>query len=201
MQITQNKPQYTQKSVIKRIEALFLDNIGTVITRERIIEAATNPISNKVPENWHQRVSELRTIHGYTILTKRDCENLKVSEYLMPDAKKRRSQNKRLYNPRIKDALIKENPICRFPNCGLKEGDIDPIGGGTVRLQLDHMSPHSLNSESAEETYQLLCGRHNIIKKNFWDDQTGKLNVIAILQSASKKDKLNAYDFLRSYFN
>ncbi len=61
------KGQYNQPTVRKRIEALFLDNIGKVMTREMIIKAATDPTTGKQPENWHQRLSELRTDSGYTI--------------------------------------------------------------------------------------------------------------------------------------
>jgi hypothetical protein len=45
------KGPYRQKSVKKRIEALFLDNLGKVLTREQIIEAATDPDSGREPEN------------------------------------------------------------------------------------------------------------------------------------------------------
>jgi len=62
------KKKYSQKSIKQRIEALFLDNIGKVITREQILEVATDPETKKQPENWHQRLSELRTDDGYTIL-------------------------------------------------------------------------------------------------------------------------------------
>jgi len=43
------KGPYTQKSVRARIEAFFLDNIGKVLTREQIIEAATDqkPADNR----------------------------------------------------------------------------------------------------------------------------------------------------------
>lgn len=69
------KRPYRQNSVKKRIEALFLDNLGKVLTREQIIEAATDPDSGLQPENWHQRLSELRTDDGYTILSWRIGEN------------------------------------------------------------------------------------------------------------------------------
>jgi len=78
------KGPYRQKSVKKRIEAIFLDNLGKVLTREQIIEAATDPDSGRQPENWHQRLSELRTDDGYTILSWRNRGDLKVQEYLMP---------------------------------------------------------------------------------------------------------------------
>ena len=51
------KKVYNDKSIKKRIEALFLDNIGKVITREQILEVATDPITGKQPENWHQRLA------------------------------------------------------------------------------------------------------------------------------------------------
>ena len=64
------KKKYNQKSIRKRIETFFLDNIGKIATREQIIEVATDPNTGEVPENWHQRLSELRTDHGYTILSR-----------------------------------------------------------------------------------------------------------------------------------
>lgn len=39
------------------------------------------------------------------------------------------------------------------------------------------------------------------MKKNYWDDETGWLNVVAIVQSASEAQKREVYDFLRHYFN
>ena len=55
------KKKYKQKSVRARIEALFLDNVGKIVTREQIQEVAADPKTGKVPENWHQRLSELRS--------------------------------------------------------------------------------------------------------------------------------------------
>ncbi|KGB53920.1 Type-2 restriction enzyme KpnI [Sphingopyxis sp. LC81] len=53
---------YDQKSASARLEALFLNNVGLVVTREQIIAAARNPVTGREPENWHQRLSELRTV-------------------------------------------------------------------------------------------------------------------------------------------
>lgn len=63
---------YLQRSIRARIEAFFLDNLGRVVTREQLIEVATDPTTGRVPENWHQRLSELRTDMGYTILSWRN---------------------------------------------------------------------------------------------------------------------------------
>ena len=81
--------KYTQGSIRKRIEQFFLDNLGVIVTREQIQQVATNPDTGVVPENWHQRLSELRTDLGYTVLSWRDTKDLTVSEYVMPNAEKR----------------------------------------------------------------------------------------------------------------
>ena len=62
------KKTYHQNSVKERIEALFLDNIGKVITREQIIKVSIDPKTKKQPENWHQRLSELRTLIPSTLI-------------------------------------------------------------------------------------------------------------------------------------
>jgi len=203
------KGKYVQKSVKKRIEALFLDNIGKVLTREQIIKAATDPKTGRQPENWHQRLSELRTDNGYTILSWRNRGYLNVQEYLMPYKKKRSAAGKRV---RPTDStwlavLKRAEYSCEWNEggsvCGLKDGDIDPIGGGRVRLTPDHKSPHSLKPDTDPQDpkqWQALCGRHQVTKKNYWDSSTGKLNTYAIVQFAPEMEKKRIFMFLLSYF-
>lgn len=38
------------------------------------------------------------------------------------------------------------------------------------------------------------------MKKNYWDDETGWLNVTAIIQSASEEQKREVFEFLRRCF-
>ena len=201
--------KYEQKSVRARIEALFLANVGHVVTREQIIAAATNPVTGKQPENWHQRLSELRTDYGYTILSWRDWQELKPEEYVMPTTGRREIAAKRVQPTRATWSSIKKraNNSCEWQEdgqrCGLAEGAIDPIGGGTVKLTPDHTTPHSVNPQSDPadpDQWQALCGRHQVMKKNFWDGQTGKMNLIAILQCAGAKQKREALEFLKRYF-
>lgn len=200
---------YTQSSVRARIEAFFLDNIGKVATREQIMEVATDPKTGRTPENWHQRLSELRTDYGYTILTWRNRGDLRVSEYLMPSAERRERVGERVRPTAAtwQDVLEKAGYRCTWSEgveiCGLVDGDLDPIGGGTVRLTPDHKQPHSINpaaDPNDPDKWQPLCGRHQVVKKNYWDDETGWLNVYAIVQSASEAEKLRVYEFLRNYF-
>lgn len=201
--------KYDQKSIKQRIEALFLDNLGKIITREQIIEVATDPGTGKQPENWHQRLSELRTDVGYTILSWRNRGWLRVEEYLMPTSEKRLEAGKRVKPSKETWAKVLENArnACEWTEgnqiCSLKEGEMDPIGGGKVKLTADHKNPHSINPDSDpndSEQWQALCGRHQVMKKNYWDSRTGKMNIYAIIQSATQGEKTIVFKFLLDYF-
>jgi hypothetical protein len=144
--------KYPQRSVLKRIEAFFLDNIGKVVPREMLQQVAKDPNTGKIPENWHQRLSDLRCLHGYTIRSWRNQGDLQIMEYRMPYSTRRPTAGQRVHLS--KDAwqavLQRSGSACEWNEagtvCGLREGDTDPIGGGTVRLQADHKSPHSINA-------------------------------------------------------
>lgn len=203
------KKKYGQASIKQRIEALFLDNIGKIITREQILQVAINPITGKQPENWHQRLSELRTDDGYTILSWRNRGWLRVEEYLMISSDKRPQAGKRVRPTKEvwTKILVKAKHRCEWKEdgkrCGLKESEIDPIGGGKVKLTPDHKNPHSVNPDSDPtdpKQWQALCGRHQVMKKNYWDSSTGKMNVYAIMQSATAIEKEIVFKFLLDYF-
>ena len=183
--------------------------MGKILTREQIIEAARNPETRKEPENWHQRLSELRTDAGYTILSSRDREELRVQEYLMPHTEKRASAAKRVTPTRNTWSAVLERAEhrCEWNEggqvCGLGEGDIDPIGGGTVKLTADHKRPHAVDPSTDPgdpSQWQALCGRHQVMKKNYWDSSTGKLNAYAVIQAASRSDKWTVFVFLLEHF-
>jgi hypothetical protein len=202
--------KYDQGSISKRIEAFFLDNVGKIASRAQIQEVARDPKTREEPENWHQRLSELRTDSGYTILSNRDDRQLKVGEYLLVSAKKRAGAGKRVTCSKSTWKLVLERAknACEWNEagvfCHLEQGATDPVGGGTVKLTADHKTPHSVKAAvnpDDPKQWQALCGRHQVVKKNFWDSSTGKLNVYAIMQAASLTDKKLVYKFLKDFFD
>lgn len=165
-----------------RIRQFLIENVGNVVTREQILEAARNPTTGKAPENWHQRLSELRVDEGYDIWSWRDRSSLKPGEYILDAATPSRPAKPRaMLNKTDREQLFsRDNWTCQWKDCGLKKGDIDPVGGGAVVLTADHVSPHSLRDGSWTGTladWQTLCARHQQEKKNFVDDRTGRKNV------------------------
>lgn len=196
-------------AVRDRVRDLFLSRIGEVVTREEIVAACRDPVTGREPENWHQRLSELRTDEGYTILAARDSKALRPGQYMMPHAERREIAGKRVKpTPDTwRRVLERAGNACEWDEagqtCKLHNGAIDPIGGGTVKLTPDHMSPHSVNPNSDPDDpaqWQALCGRHQVTKKNYWDNSTGKLNVEAIVQAASSADKRLVFKFLLRFF-
>ena len=192
-----------------RIRNLFLQRLGEVVTRREILEASKDPKTGEEPENWHQRLSELRTDEGYTIWAARDSDRLRPGEYMMPHSDRRETAGKRVRpTPQTwKRVLERAGDACEWneagEKCALQAGAIDPIGGGRVQLTPDHMSPHSVNPNSDPNdvrSWQALCGRHQVTKKNYWDNSTGKLNVYAIVQAASSADKRTVFGFLLDYY-
>ncbi len=200
---------YLQPSIRARIEAFFLDNLGKIVTREQLLEVATDPETGRIPENWHQRLSELRTDGGYTILSWRNRGDLRMSEYMMPNAERRAAATRRARPTAAtwKRVLSSHGYRCAWTEggvrCGLRNGDIDPVGGGTAKLTPDHRTPHALHADTDPRDpskWRPLCGRHQVMKKNYWDDATGLLNVVAIVQSASEEQKREVFEFLQRYF-
>jgi hypothetical protein len=192
-----------------RIEALFLRNIGKIVTRQQIIKASKDPRTGVEPENWHQRLSELRTDVGYTIQTGRDRPDLKPGQYVMPSADRRKGASGRVRpTPETwQRVLARARHTCEWTEgdtaCALKNGDLDPVGGGTVRLTPDHMHPHSMDPRCDPDdpgAWRALCGRHQVIKRNFWDSTSGKLNVYAIVQASTRAEKRKVFEFLLEYF-
>jgi hypothetical protein len=201
--------KYEQGSILQRIEAFFLDNVGRTATNSQIQQVAKDPKTGREPENWHQRISELRTDYGYTILSYRDDPSLKVGEYVLQSSRKRATAGKRVTcsGATWKQVLERAGNSCEWDEDGAKclllDGSVDLVGGGTVKLTADHMTPHSLESAVNPDDpgqWRALCGRHQVMKKNYWDSATDKLNVYAIVQSASRKDKRRIYEFLKVFF-
>jgi len=61
------KRSYNQKSIKKRIEALFLDNLGKILLSEQIIEVARDPVTildtKSRTEDWKGNSCESDDFH------------------------------------------------------------------------------------------------------------------------------------------
>ncbi|MDI9409342.1 MAG: HNH endonuclease [Candidatus Pacebacteria bacterium] len=76
--------------------------------------------------------------------------------------------------------------VCGF---GVAEG---------VELHVDHIKPKDLGGKATLENGQILCGRHNYMKKNFKQTETGKRMFISLLRLAQKDDNQELVKFCES---
>ena len=64
-----------------------------------------------------------------------------------------------------------------------------------LELHIDHIKPRSLGGQGTLENGQTLCSRHNFIKKNFSQTETGKKGFIRLLELVkSQPDDPNSSD-------
>lgn len=191
------------------VRQLFLSNLGQIVTKEQIIKALVEGLGVEDFENWHQRLSELRTDEGYTILSRRDRHTLRQGQYVMQTSERRPIAARRVRPspPTWRAVLARAANCCEWKEegvaCALGQGEIDPIGGGTVRLTPDHVRPHSIDPNSDPNDplqWQALCGRHQVTKRNYWDGTTGKLNVVGIVQAATAAEKQEVFEMLLGYY-
>lgn len=73
--------------------------------------------------------------------------------------------------------------ICGF---GIKDG---------VEIHADHIIPKDLGGKAALENGQTLCGKHNYLKKNFKQTETGKKMFIRLYDLAKKQDNQELVKF------
>lgn len=65
-----------------------------------------------------------------------------------------------------------------------------------VELHVDHIKPKDLGGKATLENGQTLCAKHNFLKKNFNQTETGKKMFLRLLESAQEAQELELVAFL-----
>jgi hypothetical protein len=188
-------------SARERIKQLFLENIGQVISKERIADVAG------IAE-WARRIRELRDEYGYRIKSHKDLPELKPGEYLLDDP---------IPSPKAKERKIGKDQYYRIFNrdghrclsCGKEPGDPHPIDPSkTIKLVVDHVTPIS-DAEKygidpyADENLQTLC---DFCNEGKWNKFVGSVkgarpNLTALVRHAPKKEQKEVYEILKRIFD
>ncbi|RDU64033.1 HNH endonuclease [Helicobacter didelphidarum] len=83
--------------------------------------------------------------------------------------------------------LERDNYKCVICGMGKKEG---------VELHIDHIKPKDLGGKASLENGQTLCSRHNFLKKNLKQTETGKKMFIQMLETAKDSNEIELVKFL-----
>ncbi|WP_104707935.1 HNH endonuclease [Helicobacter ailurogastricus] len=92
------------------------------------------------------------------------------------------------FSPALKKQILKRDGYqCVICGAGEKEG---------VELHVDHIKPKDLGGKATLENGQTLCAKHNFLKKNFNQTETGKKMFLRLLESAQEAGELELVAFL-----
>lgn len=91
-----------------------------------------------------------------------------------------------------KEILKKDGYKCVLCGLGKKDG---------VELHVDHIKPKDLGGKATIENGQTLCGKHNYLKKNFKQTETGKKMFIHLYELAKAEDNKEIQKFCTDILN
>jgi 5-methylcytosine-specific restriction endonuclease McrA len=177
------------------LRAFFLDNIGTVVTKNQLKDAAGD-----VTE-WARRVRELREKEGWPILTHHDLDSLKPGEYLLrehPPAKPDVTFA-RTISAKIRAEVLDRNGFtCQM--CGLTPGEIDPETGRKVRLHIGHIVDDSHEGKVELSNLRALCSTCNQGAKNITAEKPTTIWLLTQIRRAGRDEQLAVLKFLETKF-
>ena len=92
------------------------------------------------------------------------------------------------FTPSLKKEILERDGYkCVICGLGLKEG---------VELHVDHIKPKELGGKATFENGQTLCAKHNFLKKNLKQTETGKKMFIQMLETAKKEGETGLIKFI-----
>ncbi|WP_104690571.1 HNH endonuclease [Helicobacter heilmannii] len=92
------------------------------------------------------------------------------------------------FSPALKKQILeRDGYACVICGAGQKEG---------MELHVDHIKPKDLGGLATLENGQTLCAKHNFLKKNFNQTETGKKMFLRLLESAREAGELELVAFL-----
>ncbi|MGX2982447.1 HNH endonuclease [Helicobacter sp. 23-1045] len=92
------------------------------------------------------------------------------------------------FSPALKKQILeRDNYKCVICGLGKNEG---------VELHIDHIKPKDLGGKATLQNGQTLCARHNFLKKNLKQTETGKKMFIRMLETAKEADDKELIAFL-----
>ena len=166
------------------------------LIKEFYIENANREIETKEAVDWLNAEYEKRTGKMFRD-PDRGIRKLSQSGFLIkikkgvykydPDFVRQRELED--FTQSQKEAILeRDNHCCVMCGKGEKDG---------VELHVDHIKPKDLGGRAEIENGQTLCARHNFLKKNLQQTETGKKMFIRLYALAQKSGDNSIIDFCR----
>ena len=92
------------------------------------------------------------------------------------------------FSPKLKKQILKRDDYkCVICGLGKAEG---------IELHIDHIKPKDLGGKATLENGQTLCSKHNILKKNLKQTETGKKMFLRMLETAKNLNDTELIAFI-----
>lgn len=160
----------------------FQNNQDRDISHPEIVDWATKEWEKLTGKVFRDPDRGIRTLHqkGYLIKINNGIYRYDKNFILRKDLED--------FTPRLKEEILKRDEYkCVICGMGVKEG---------VKLHIDHIKPKDLGGKATLENGQTLCSKHNFLKKNLKQTETGKKMFLRMLEEAKSADQQELINFL-----
>ena len=167
------KGQNKSQSQLELLMEFFKNNPNRNIPHPEVVDWATNEWLKRTGNVFRDPDRGIRSLHqnGYLVKIKKG-----VYQYNPDGVEKRTLED--FSTTQKAEILKRDNYKCVICGSGEREG---------VDLHTDHIKPKDLGGEATIENGQTLCAKHNFIKRNLNQTETGKKMFIRLYELAKKE--------------
>lgn len=170
-------------SQLDLIMEFFKANPGRDISHPEVVDWASNEWQKRTGKVFRDPDRGIRSLHQKGFLQK----IAKAVYRYEPDFVNLRQDLEDFSQNLKKQILERDNYQCVICGMGKKEG---------VELHIDHIKPKDLGGKATLENGQTLCSKHNFLKKNLKQTETGKKMFLRMLESAKNANEKELINFL-----
>ena len=135
-------------SVIEKIKAYLLENVGKEVTGEELRYVAGDK------SEWARRVRELRTEHGWQVVTKSTGRpDLPVGIYVLASDRQLPAHDRVITDRARRAVLVRDSYTCQV--CGWNRSKWDP--SDPRHLEVHHVQHHVKGGSNEPENLRALC--------------------------------------------
>jgi 5-methylcytosine-specific restriction endonuclease McrA len=173
-----------------RIRQFFEQNVGRKVTTNQIARVA------KIRE-YARRIRELRNEEGMQILSYRDRNDLKPTEYVLVTLQRQPRFSHKIDKAQRARILERNGMTCSM--CGATAGEPDPYNPNRkISLQVDHINP---DGPTTDDNLRTLCHNCNEGRSNIIVPPTpNTLTVLRTIRRLGRDQQRLVYEALRKKF-
>lgn len=170
-------------SQLDLIMEYFKDHPNQDIPHPQAVDWLTSEYQKRTNKIFRDPDRGIRSLHqkGHLIKVKKGIYRYDPNNVVLRD-------DLEDFTPELKKKILERDEYkCVICGLGTKEG---------VELQVDHIKPKDLGGKATFENGQTLCARHNFLKKNLKQTETGKKMFIQMLETAKQEGEIDLINFI-----